>query len=61
MFFITLYIIGNLFLMNLLLAILLKNFEESNHALPDEKQDLDNAVYLKNSVEKIKVTLKTSI
>ena len=37
-FFITLMVIGNLFLMNLFLAILLKNFEDSNKALQEEDE-----------------------
>ena len=47
--------------MNLLLAILLKNFEETTHVHDDEKQDVDNGIYLKTSIEKIKVALNKSI
>ena len=45
LFFVTLYIVGNLFLMNLLLAILLKNFEveEEQDNQEDEKVNEESA------------------
>ena len=47
--------------MNLLLAILLKNFEESGHAHVCEKKDHDNGIYLKKSVAHIKLGLIDSV
>lgn len=40
-YFIVLMIIGNLFLMNLFLAILLKNFEEKKDNKSSEDQEVD--------------------
>ena len=40
LYFISLMVIGNLFVMNLFLAILLKNFEEkSQESMEEEKED----------------------
>ena len=62
LFFIILYIIGNMFLMNLLLAILLKNFEESSHAsnYNDDEEDLNNEIHANTSLQKLKYVIDES-
>lgn len=56
-YFMILMIIGNLFLMNLFLAILLKNFQQENHEEPQEEKD-DFSYKIKNYVTEQRVVHK---
>ena len=60
LFFISLMVLGNLFLMNLFLAILLKNFEDKKDA-PDGHNEEEEAPSLDKSIQIMYQTMKVKL